>query len=166
VRPHRPGGRPEWLRNCLSVSANVLSAKGFVKLRTRVGRPKLRLIETSAATGEGDRAVGADEMSPQRAQALLAEALLAQALPAEAHAALDTSYHQRQMQARRLAANVDRLRYAVVDLASIDLSPGELIAALSPAFDEPLVREHLESALGYLGRLADEWRRVKGPAER
>ena len=128
-----------------------------MKLRTRVGRPKLRLIETSAGPGAGDRPTGAGELSPQAAQALLA-----QALPAEAHAALDTPYHQRELHARRLAANVDRLRYAVVDLAAIDLPPGELLEALSPGFDEPIVREHLADALDYLARLAAEWRRRKG----
>jgi hypothetical protein len=96
-------------------------------------------------------------MSPQEAQALLA-----QALPAEAHAALDTAYHQRQMHERRITANIDRLRYAVVDLAAIDLPPGELLEALSPGFDEPIVREHLADALDYLARLAAEWRRRKG----
>jgi hypothetical protein len=88
-----------------------------------------------------------------------AETLLARALPAEAHAALDTQYYRRQTEQRRVAANADRLRYAVVDLAAIDLPPAQLIDALSPSFDEPIVRERLEQALDCLTRIAEEWRR-------
>jgi hypothetical protein len=125
------------------------------KLRTRVDTPKLRLISTSVDPGAG----GNDAVRPDDVPLQPADTLLAQALPPEAHAALNTAYHQRQMLMRRLAANADRLRYAVVDLAAIDVPPDELIDALSPEFDQPIVRERLEPALDYLSRLAAEWRR-------
>jgi hypothetical protein len=128
-------------------------AKGICQLRTRVTRPKLRLVDTTADTigGRVDTYACADPVA--------AETLLAQALPAEAHAALDTQYYRRQIEQRHVAANADRLRYAVVDLAAIDLPPSQLIDALSPSFDEPIVRERLEQALDCLTRIAAEWRR-------
>lgn len=126
-------------------------------MRTRVGRPNLRLIDTSADRPGGESVARAHAVSPRQA-----DLLLARALPAEAHAALQTAYHQRQMDARRLSANVDRLRYAVVDLAAIDLPPEKLIDALSPTFDEPIVREHIYRALDSLLRIAEEWQRREG----
>jgi hypothetical protein len=133
--------------------------QGSSQLRTRVDRPKLRLIDTAAIDhgGSADWHVSAkDHAEP--------ETLLARALPAEAHAALDTLYYRRQNEQRRVAANADRLRYAVVDLAAIDLTPAELIDALSPSFDEPIVRDRLDKALDCLTRVAEEWRRRdRGP---
>ena len=95
----------------------------------------------------------------RRATLAPAEGLLERALPADAHAALDTLHHRRQTELRHLAANADRLRYSVVDLASIDLPPARLIDALSPDFDRPIVGEHLEQALACLKRIVEEWRR-------
>jgi hypothetical protein len=121
-------------------------------LRTRVGAPKLRLITTSPGPAGGNPVAHPREVSVDEAQELLA-----QALPAEAHAAFETAYHQRQLEARHRAANVDRLRYAVVDLTEIDLSPEQLIDALDPSFDEPVVRERIIRALDCLTRIAEEW---------
>jgi hypothetical protein len=116
-------------------------------------RPKLRLVDTTAECigGRVDLRVCAEPAAT--------ESLLARALPADAHKALDTQYYRRQTEQRQVAADVDRLRYAVVDLAAIDLPPSQLIDALSPSFDEPIVRERLEQALDCLTRIAAEWRR-------
>jgi hypothetical protein len=123
-------------------------------LRTRVERPKLRLVDTTAETigGRADPRAGPDHP-------VEADTLLARALPVDAHKALDTQYYRRQTEQRHIAANADRLRYAVVDLAAIDLPPSQLIDALSPSFDEPIVRDRLEQALDCLTRVAAEWRR-------
>lgn len=68
-------------------------------------------------------------------------------------------YYAQEKEIRRTADNVNRLRYAIVDLASIDLSPSQLLEALSPTFDQPIIRERLERAVDCLSRFAEEWQR-------
>jgi hypothetical protein len=76
-----------------------------------------------------------------------------------AERALCQRYYEQQRALRTTADNVNRLRHAVVDLAAIELSPSQLLEALSPAFDEPIIRERLERALDCLSRFMEEWQR-------
>jgi hypothetical protein len=131
-------------------------------LRTRV-RPTLRLVDT-ATSDEAHRLDGLPARLPLDEASR--DALLDRALPAGAHEAMGTFHHLRQMEERRVAAEVDRLRYAVVDLAAIDLPPSRLIAALSPSFDAPIISERLEQALATLSAFAAAWRREVARAQR
>jgi len=79
--------------------------------------------------------------------------------PADVDPALRQRYYARQQEVRRLCENVDRLRYAVVDLAAIDLPPTQIIEAMSPGFDEPIVRDRLARAADCLMRFIEEWER-------
>ena len=67
-------------------------------------------------------------------------------------------YYPGQHEQRRVAADVDRLRYAIVDLASIELEPAHLLAALSPTFDRPVIRDRLIQAIDCLTQFAEQWR--------
>jgi len=67
-------------------------------------------------------------------------------------------YYEGQREMRRVAADVDRLRYAIVDLAAIELEPSRLFAELDPTFDKPVIRDRLIRAIDCLSQFAEEWR--------
>ena len=66
-------------------------------------------------------------------------------------------YYEHQHERRRIAANVDRLRHAIVDLAAIELPPARLLEELSPNFDRPVIRERLIRAIDCLSGFAEAW---------
>jgi hypothetical protein len=66
-------------------------------------------------------------------------------------------YYEHEHEKRRVAANVDRLRHAIVDLAAIELPPARLLAELSPNFDRPVIRERLIRAIDCLSGFAEAW---------
>jgi hypothetical protein len=67
-------------------------------------------------------------------------------------------YYEGQHEKRRIAADVDRLRYAIVDLAAIELPALRLLEELSPTFDRPIIRDRLIRAIDCLSQFAEEWR--------
>ena len=118
-------------------------------------RPRLRLIETGNDVAAGPADDMHDEPSWPRGSA--ADAVEMPYTPSDT--VLRQRYYARQQEVRRLSENVDRLRYAVVDLASIDLPPAQIIEAMSPGFDEPIVRDRLARAADCLMRFIEEWER-------
>lgn len=102
--------------------------------------PKLRVIEGGGRAG--------DEAAPSMT--------VAQQAAAEEFRRM---YCEQEREIRRVAADLDRLRYAIVDLAAIELPPARLIAELSPTLDVPVVRERLARAMGCLALFADAWLR-------
>lgn len=67
-------------------------------------------------------------------------------------------YYEGEHERRRVAADVDRLRYAIVDLAAIELPPSRLLQEINPTFDRPIIRDRLIRAIDCLSHFAEEWR--------
>ncbi len=67
-------------------------------------------------------------------------------------------YYEGQHERRQVAADVDRLRYAIVDLASIELPASRLLKEINPTFDRPIIRDRLIRAIDCLSHFAEEWR--------
>ncbi len=67
-------------------------------------------------------------------------------------------YYEGQHERRRVAADVDRLRYAIVDLAAIELPPARLLQEINPTFDRPIIRDRLLRAIDCLSQVVEEWR--------
>lgn len=129
----------------------------------KIDRPNLRLV-SDVERDSGDGVVCLDAGAEQALGRLLnlqAEASdgRIQPKPPSADETLCQRYYVRQTEIRRIADNVNRLRHAIVDLASIDLSSSQLIEAMNPAFDQPIIRERLQRAMDCLSRFAQEWQR-------
>jgi len=134
----------------------------------RKSRPRLRVI---AGGGAGsvpkDRPARQDPPSSKlrtRPQGAAPAPLVQKAAlpPASRRAPEDEElcprYYEGQHERRAIAADVDRLRYAIVDLASIELPPSRLLAEIDPTFDKPIIRDRLIRAIDCLSQFAEEWR--------
>jgi hypothetical protein len=135
-------------------------------VRKRVRRPKLRVIaggggkadfpaigaSVAAAAGASKRhaAEEAAFIPPLRAQP--ADKPRPSATEARLH-----RYYEQQHDRRNVAANIDRLRHAIVDLAAIELPASQLLQELSPQFDRPVIRERLIKAIDCLSGFAEAW---------
>jgi hypothetical protein len=134
--------------------------EGLVRERKRKRRPKLRVIaggggQGGVAAGEMPVSVVPDEgplIPPMRLPTTGAAVARQSAAEAKIH-----RYYEHQHERRQVAANVDRLRHAIVDLAAIELPPARLLAELSPNFDRPVIRERLIRAIDCLSGFAEAW---------
>ncbi len=135
----------------------------------RKGRPRLRVI---AGTGV-DRGLARSDRSPEKVlDAVRAAAEGPGSAPRERAADVPLQrgrstpdgeefcprYYEGQYERRRIAADVDRLRYANVDLAAIELPPSRLLQEINPTFDRPIIRDRLIRAIDCLSHFAEEWR--------
>ena len=73
--------------------------------------------------------------------------------------ARDARYYEHERDIRRVAADLNRLRFAIVDLAAIELPPERLLQELSPGLDRPVIAERLAQAMAWLARFSEEWER-------
>lgn len=130
-------------------------------VRKRMRRPKLRVIAggggktTIARVARPTGAVTEDEP--------LIPTVRVQGAKTPSRPAPDVAdtklrhYYEHEHERRRVTANVDRLRHAIVDLAAIELPPSRLLAELSPNFDRPVIRERLIRAIDCLSDFAEAW---------
>lgn len=71
----------------------------------------------------------------------------------------DEQYYEHERDIRRIATDLNRLRFAIVDLAAIELPPARLLQELSPGLDRPVIAERLAQAMAWLARFSEEWER-------
>jgi len=134
----------------------------------RKSRPQLRVIAggggKSGAAGHRSREKTSDLPGPvseaatsplARAAAEFAQSVLPDSPDEELFC---PHYYADQHERRHVAADVDRLRYAIVDLASIELAPARLLKEIDPTFDKPIIRDRLIRAIDCLTQFAEEWR--------
>jgi hypothetical protein len=138
--------------------------EGFVSKRK--SRPQLRVI--AGGGGKSGAASPREKISdlPRPAAEGATSSLARQAaefaqkvLPDSPDEELfDPRYYEDQHARRHVAADVDRLRYAIVDLATIELAPAQLLKEIDPTFDKPVIRDRLIRAIDCLTQFAEEWR--------
>ncbi|WP_157100664.1 hypothetical protein [Rhodoplanes sp. Z2-YC6860] len=146
---HADGATPQVSAGAMRAEANDLAARIGKKPHSDSLLKSKRGLDREQATVIGriiNKRGGADEKS-----------LLPEISPAQkTKAKIARKYSRKRLSTQR---QLTRLVSAVRTLAELTEAPPDLVGALSPHLDKPVIVENLEAAVRYLDRFAKEWHR-------